>query len=31
LESSIGVNGAIYFVEKKEEEREGRMREFQGG
>jgi hypothetical protein len=31
LESSIGVNGTICFVEKKEEERGGRKIEFQGG
>jgi hypothetical protein len=31
LESSIGINGAICLVEKKEEKREGRKRELQGG
>jgi hypothetical protein len=31
LESLIGTNGTICLVEKKEEEREGRRREFQGG
>jgi hypothetical protein len=31
LESSIGINGTICLVEKKEEEREGRKRELQGG
>jgi hypothetical protein len=30
LESSIGINGVICLVEKKEEEREGRRRELQG-
>jgi hypothetical protein len=31
LESSIGVNGAIGFGEKKKKEREGRRRRKKGG
>jgi hypothetical protein len=31
LESSIGINDTICLVEKKEEEREGRKKELQGG
>jgi hypothetical protein len=31
LESSNGINDAICLIEKKEEEREGRRRELQGG
>jgi hypothetical protein len=31
LESSNDINDAICLIEKKEEEREGRRRELQGG